>query len=58
MPIAVVLPVNRSTMMATAVNCTHVPMFDAISPRKNSCAFRLLRTDRNVPDISRPVSRR
>jgi hypothetical protein len=58
MPIEVVVPVSRSTMMATAVNCTHVPMFDAVNPRKNSCAFRLLRTDRNVPDINRPTSRR
>src|SRR5215210_7445543 len=52
MPIEVVLPVSRSTMIATAVNCTHVPTLDAIKPRKNSFAFRLLRTDRNVPDIS------
>ena len=58
MPIDVVVPVRRSTMMATAVNCTHVPMFDAVNPRKNNFAFRLPRTDRNVPDISRPVSGR
>ncbi len=52
MPIAVVFPVNRSTRIAIAVNCTQVPMFDASNPVKKSLAFRLPLTDRNVDPIT------